>query len=264
MRTVIVILLGSLVLFVLIALLASARVTVFEYERALLFRGGRFRRVLGPGVYWHVPALARIQKIDVRPTRLAVTGQEVLTADGVPIKGSVVGTYAVADPARAVLAADDYRGAVHMELQLALRAIVSETKIDDLLAQRSDLSARLKGIAAEKMRATGIELQEAAIRDLTFPGELKKIFTQVVKARQEGLAALEKARGETAALRNLANAAQMIERNPHLMQVRLLQVLAQQPGNTVVLGLQPSGTPIPVAGSSTRDLTAPPEPPDAE
>jgi len=250
---------GFLALVVLIAVIGSARIIVFEYERALLFRGGRFRRVLGPGVYWHLPAFARIQKIDVRPTRVAVTGQEVLTADGVPIKGSVVGTYAIAAADRAVLATDDYRTAVHTELQLALRAIVSETKIDDLLAQRGDLSARLKSIAAERLRAIGIEVQDAAIRDLTFPGELKKIFTQVVKARQEGLAALEKARGETAALRNLANAAQMIERNPNLMQLRLLQVLAQQPGNTVVLGLQQSGTPIPVAGSSTRDLTPPPD-----
>jgi hypothetical protein len=75
---------------------------------------------------------------------------------------------------------------------------------------------------------------------------LKKIFTQVVRARQEGLAALEKARGETAALRNLANAAQLVERNPYLMQVRLLQVLGQQSGNTVVLGVQPPSGPIPI------------------
>lgn len=264
MRLIGLIVLGFLAFFVLMALIGTVRVIVFEYERGLLFRSGRFRRVLGPGAYWHIPAFARIQKVDVRPTRAAVTGQEVLTADGVPIKASVVGTYAITDPDRAVLAADDYRSAVHTELQLALRAIVSGTNIDDLLAQRGDLSARLKAIGAEKLRIIGIELQDAAIRDLTFPGELKKIFTQVVKARQEGLAALEKARGETAALRNLANAAQMIERNPNLMQLRLLQVLAQQPGNTVVLGLQQTGTPIPVAGGSTRDLTPSPEPPEAE
>lgn len=264
MKPAILILLGVFAFVVLVGLLGAARIIVFEYERALLFRGGRFRRVLGPGVYWHIPAFARIQKVDVRPTRMAVTGQEVLTADGVPIKASVVGTYAIADADRAVLAADDYRTAVHTELQLALRGIVSDTRIDDLLAQRADLSARLKAMASEKLRAIGIELQDAAIRDLTFPGELKKIFTQVVKARQEGLAALEKARGETAALRNLANAAQMIERNPSLMQLRLLQVLAQQPGNTVVLGVQQSGTPIPVGGMTPRDLTAPPEPPEAE
>ena len=139
--------------------------------------------------------------------------------------------------------------------------MISETGIDDLLQQRAGIPARLKAIAGEKVRPLGVELQDASMRDLTFPGELKKIFTQVVKARQEGLAALEKARGKTAALRNLANAAQMVERNPALIQLRLLQVLAQQPGNTVVLGMQPGSTPIPVRGASAApDLAAPDEP----
>ena len=99
-----------------------------------------------------------------------------------------------------------------------------------------------------------LELQGADVKDLTLPGELKQIFTQVVRARQEGLAALEKARGETAALRNLANAAHMIERNPHLMQVRLLQVLGQQPGTTVVLGVPASQGPIPVRGAEPPQI----------
>jgi hypothetical protein len=91
-----------------------------------------------------------------------------------------------------------------------------------------------------------------------FPGELKKIFTQVVRARQEGLAALEKARGETAALRNLANAAQLVDRNPSLMQLRLLQVIGQQSGNTVVLGVPSSSGPIPInkAGRAAIDSHA--------
>lgn len=83
-----------------------------------------------------------------------------------------------------------------------------------------------------------------------------------MKARQEGLAALERARGETAALRNLANAAQMIERSPSLIQLRLLQVLSQQPGNTVVLGVQQQGTPIPIRERPDAELppgTSPPE-----
>lgn len=84
----------------------------------------------------------------------------------------------------------------------------------ELLRTRADIPARLKELAAPRLRTLGIELEDASLRDLMFPGELKKIFTQVVKARREGMAALEKARGETAALRNLANAAAMIERNP--------------------------------------------------
>jgi regulator of protease activity HflC (stomatin/prohibitin superfamily) len=251
-------------LAVLASLGSKLRTTIFEYERGLRFSRGRFTRVLEPGVYWSLPALVRIQRVDVRPTRAVVAGQEVLSADGVAVKGSVMATYQVVEPQKAVLASDDFRAAVYSELQLALRAVISERGIDDLLQQRAEIPARLKAIAGERVRPLGVELQDAALRDLTFPGELKKIFTQVVKARQEGLAALEKARGETAALRNLANAAQMVERNPALIQLRLLQVLAQQPGNTVVLGMQPGGTPIPVRGASAaQDLSPPDEPSEA-
>ena len=243
---------------VLLATLTSRyRTTIFEYERGLRFRRGRLDGVLPAGVYWHGLSSVRIDKLDVRPTRAAIAGQEVLTADGVAVKGSLVATYQVVEPERAVLASDDFRGAVYSELQLALRVAVTELPVDQLLQQRAELPARLKALAHEKVRAMGVELLDASVRDFTFPGELKKIFTQVVKARQEGLAALEKARGETAALRNLANAAQMIERNPNLLQLRLLQVLAQQPGNTVVMGIQQGGTPIPVRGTPPPDLPTP-------
>ena len=256
----------SVIVFLAIAILVvigrTSRVTIFEYERGLRFRRGRLDRVLEPGAYWYVPSLTRIQKVDVRPTRVAVAGQEVLSADGVAVKASVVATYKVADPQRAVLATDDFRTAAYTELQLALRAIISEHKVEDLLQQRSEFSTRLKALPAANLTAIGLELQDAALRDLTLPGELKKIFSQVVKARQEGLAALERARGETAALRNLANAAQMIERSPSLVQLRLLQAVSQQPGNTLVLGVQQTGTPIPV-GERPR-VQLPPEQADGE
>jgi uncharacterized membrane protein YqiK len=145
---------------------------------------------------------------------------------------------------------------VYAELQLALRAAIGALPVEELLARRADISSTLKAAAAERLQGLGLELQDAALRDITFPGELKKIFTQVVKARQEGLATLEKARGETAALRNLANAAQMVQRSPSLMQLRLLQVLGQQGGNTVVLGL-PNATPVPVRQGGQESLPPP-------
>jgi len=245
-----------ILLFVLfsIARLGTARTTVFEYERGLRFRRGRFDTVLEPGSFWFAPVFTQIQKLDIRPTRVAVAGQEVLSADGVAVKASLAATYRISDPKRAVLGTDDFRTAVYTELQLALRAIVSENKIEDLLQQRAELSARLKTLPAANLAAIGIELQDVALRDLTLPGELKKIFSQVVKARQEGLAALERARGETAALRNLANAARMVERSPALVHLRLLQVLSQQPGNTVVLGVQQPGTPIPIGERPSVEL----------
>lgn len=241
---------ASNLLLVLVVLLVAgaiaARViksTVLEYERGVKFTNGRLKGVLGPGAYWHFRGSTIIQRIDTRPSRVLVPGQEVLSADGVAIKASIVATLQITDVERVVMASDNYHAAIHTELQLALRAIAGRLPIEELLQKRAEIGAELKAIAGPALAALGIELQGASLRDLTFPGELKKIFAQVVKARQEGLAALEKARGETAALRNLANAAALIERNPSLMQLRALQVLAQQPGNTLVLGLQ-QGTPL--------------------
>jgi regulator of protease activity HflC (stomatin/prohibitin superfamily) len=234
-------------LLILVTLRLNVRsVTIFEFQRGLKYSRGRFRAVLGPGQYWYAPRFVAIRMIDVRPTVAVLSGQEVLSADGVALKVSIAAKYRVVDPALAINAIENYVTLLHTELQLALRAIISASAVEDLLRQRSSLGSELAKLAAEPVRAAGLELIAAEVRDLTLPGELKKIFTQVVRARQEGLAALEKARGETAALRNLANAAQMIERNPHLMQLRLLQVLGQQSGNTVVLGVPASTGPIPV------------------
>jgi regulator of protease activity HflC (stomatin/prohibitin superfamily) len=253
-----------LLLLFAVVFLCLARTIVYEYERGLKFTRGRFKGIVGPGRYWHSASLTQIQRIDVRPSRVTVAGQEVLSADGVAVKASIVATFQVKDAERAVLGSDNYQVAIHTELQLALRSIASSLPIDELLRRRPDIAGQLKELAAPPLGKLGIELIDAALRDLTFPGDLKKIFTQVVKARQEGLAALEKARGETAALRNLANAAAMIERNPSLMQLRALQVLAQQPGNTLVLGMS-GATPIPLRERTSSDLPPATEtPPESE
>jgi regulator of protease activity HflC (stomatin/prohibitin superfamily) len=254
-----------LLLLLLTAVARVGKTVVFEYQRGLKFSRGRFAGVLSPGQYWYWAAFTQIQNIDVRPSRVMVGGQEVLSADGVAIKTSVVATCQVKDPERAVLGSDNYQLAIHTELQLALRAVASSLPIEELLRRRAEIPAQLKAIAAPRLEAVGIDLQDASLRDLTFPGDLKKIFSQVVKARQEGLAALERARGETAALRNLANAASMIERNPSLMQLRALQVLGQQAGNTLVLGMQQGSPIVPLRTQISSELPPPADiPPETE
>lgn len=230
------------------------RVTVFEYERGLRYARGRFAGVLGPGAYWFRPAVTAIRTVDVRPTVVPIPGQEILTADGVAVKVSIAARYEVADPATAVNRVEDFRAALYSELQLALRAVVSAVPVEALLEGRGEIGRQLRALAEPKVAALGVTLLDAEVKDLTLPGELKKIFAQVVRARQEGLAALEKARGETAALRNLANAAQMIERNPYLMQLRVLQLLGQQSGNTVVLGVPQTAGPIPIRTPDRPEL----------
>jgi regulator of protease activity HflC (stomatin/prohibitin superfamily) len=229
-------------------------VTVYEWERGLLYRSGRFERVLEAGRHRLLKRTTWVRKLDVRETTETVPGQEVLTADGVTVRLSMAATYAIVDPLRAVTAADDYRGALYLALQLALRDVVATLPIDELVEKRSDLGARLLELTAERAHALGLELTQVELKDLMLTGELRRMMAQVVAARKEGQAALEKARGETAALRNLANAARLMEGNPALMQLRLLQQLAGSSGNTVVLGFPTSATPLPVPRAGEAEL----------
>jgi hypothetical protein len=112
-----------------------------------------------------------------------------------------------------------------------------------------------------KAEELGLRLISVGLKDIMFPGKLKDVFAQVVSARKEGLAALYKARGETAALRNLANAAKMIESNPSLMQLRILQALGGSSGNSLVLGLPTHTTPIPIRAGTVPSKEIPPEGP---
>jgi regulator of protease activity HflC (stomatin/prohibitin superfamily) len=228
------------------ALAALRRVTVFEYERGLRYRRGRFDTVLEPGIYVAWPRRITITKVDIRSTYLTVPGQEVITADGVGLKITVSAKYQVKDPARAINAVASYQVALYTQLQLGLREIVASRSLDSVMEDRSEINRQLFEASATRAEDFGVTLLEAEVKDMMFPGELKKVFAQVVKARQEGLAALERARGETAALRNLANAANMLEQRPSLLQLRLLQAISQTSGNTVVLGMgnQPQTIPV--------------------
>jgi regulator of protease activity HflC (stomatin/prohibitin superfamily) len=229
--------LAAIVLMATVIRWQFAAVTIHEYERGLRFDRGRLRGELESGRHWYVRSRTSIRVFDLRATQVAVNGQEVLSKDGVAVKVSVSATYRVVAPRTAVMAATDYTVALYTELQQALRAAVSAYDVEALLASRAELGPALLArgrVAAERL---GLELEQVVVRDLTLPGELKKLFAQVVKARQDGLAALERARGETAALRHLANAAAMVGRTPELLELRALQVASQQPGTTLVLGV---------------------------
>ena len=181
--------------------------------------------------------------------QVAVAGQEILSKDGVAVKVSMTATYRIAHPRTAVMAVADFAASLYTELQQALRTAVSTSDIEALLTNRGEIGPQILAQCQPAAERLGLVLEQVAVRDSTFPGELKKLFTQVVKARQEGLATLERARGETAALRNLANAASMVERNPQLLQLRALQVAEQHQGTTLVFGV-PGGMPIPPRDAS--------------
>ena len=123
-------------------------------------------------------------------------------------------------------------------MQLALRDIVGSLSIEDFLEQRNRIGPGLLERSVPAAAEIGVEITNADVKDIMFPGDLKKMFAQVAAARQEGMAALERARGESAALRSLANTASLFDDHPNLMQMRLLQQIGDSDSNTFVIGAQ--------------------------
>lgn len=208
----------------------------------LLYHNGKFIEVLRPGrhVRWgrHFTLAAQ----DMRRATMTVPSQEILTSDNVSAKFSVMLTYQVVDPVKAVHETQSWQADLHNGAQLALRTVVSTLAVEAVINQRTVIGAQLLPVMQPEAAKIGINILAVNVKDVIFPADLKRAFGETLKAKQEGLAALERARGETAALRNLANAARVLEGNPALMNLRLVQSLtgAQSAGHTLVFGM-PSG-----------------------
>lgn len=239
-----IVVLAVIVLLLVVKIFPMRRVTIYEYQRGLKYRNGRFRGTVGPGQYWFFSTFTTIVAVDVRPEFSTVQGQEVLSSDGVSLKVSLAAEFQITDPDAAINKNANFRSSLYLTIQMALREIVGKEKIDALIENRGSVGAKLMELTSAKASEFGIKLIQADVKDIMIPGEMKKAFAQVVKAQKDGQASLERARGETAALRNLANAARMVEENPNLLQLRALQCLADSSGNSVVLGIPNGALPV--------------------
>jgi regulator of protease activity HflC (stomatin/prohibitin superfamily) len=233
-------------------------VTLMAYETGLKFRKGQFEALLPPGRYPTWPAPVTITRVDLRQFTATVAGQEILTADHMALKVSAIAVYRVADAQAYVTVAQAPASRLHEEIQIALRRRVAMHALDALLAQRTLIDAGLADDVQGALLPLGIKVESVTLRDLTLVGPAKAAYADLWKAQKEGLAALERARGEQAALRTLNNAARLLKGNPELMNLRLLQTVAGGPGKpaaTVVLG--GGGGLLPVSDNAA---SAPPEP----
>ena len=210
------------------------QIVVQEWERVLVYRDGRFAEAIGPGRHrrrrWH----RRFVRVSIRPRLLAVPGQEVLTADGLAVKVSLTVAVSTADPRRWHETVDVPDGFVYSALQVALREVVAAGTFEELLAGRGTLADQVRERVGTAAEAVGVAIDSLALRDVMVPAEIRRAAADVVTARAQGQAVLERARSEVAATRALANAARLIAEQPALLQLRTLQAV-EAGGATVVL-----------------------------
>jgi len=235
------VLVGSLALFVLGALVVNwlvqqyrkivATFIVWEHEAALLMRHGQFVRILEPGVHRFFGHGHQVFRYDTRWQGLVVQGQEILTADKVSVRATALASYRVADALQLRRSTRQGEDVLHGIVQMALRHVICGLEIDPLIEGKSELSHLMLEYVKAEAEPLGLEVRSVALRDLVLAGELKRAYAAVVQSRKQALAELEKARGEAAKLRTLANAARLFANHPQLLQIRYLETLEELSGN---------------------------------
>jgi len=217
-------------------------ITVFSYEAGLLYKNGVFVRRVGPGRY--STALGKtIEKVDMRDRQVVLGGQEILTQDHISLRISIVIGYRVSDPEKHVLKVQNAANQLYVSAQLALRVAIAARSFEEILVDKGEVGEAVLDALKEPAARLGIEPLAVSVRDITLPPALKKAYNEAQTAKQEGLAALERARGESATLRNLANSARMLENNPELLALRTLQAMEKGSGNVLLLNrlFEPKG-----------------------
>lgn len=214
-------------------------ITIYEYERGLLYREGKLDGVLEPGRYtFWLSEPVDVAKVSLREMSHVVAGQGILTADRIEVRISLVAQYRVTDPLRAINAVENYTEQLHQELQLALRDVIAGRTLDEVLDGRAEIAAELYRLSAEAAKRYGVELSRVGIRDVILPGEVRQVMMQEVEADRAGRAELVRARHEVAAARARANTAKVLAENPdvaRLQEIEALVKLAGKSGNVVLL-----------------------------
>jgi regulator of protease activity HflC (stomatin/prohibitin superfamily) len=208
------------------ALGASIRV-LREYERGVVFRLGRVMDLRGPGLILLVPTIDRMVRVSLRTVTLTVPPQEVITRDNIPVRVTAVAYYRVVDPNAAVNQVENFHNATLQISQTTLRSVLGGVDLDSLLSERESLNEALQHVIDAQTEPWGIKVTTVEIKDVEIPDRMQHAIARQAEAERERRAKIINAEGEAQAATRLAEAADVIGRNPTTLQLRYLQTLRE-------------------------------------
>jgi regulator of protease activity HflC (stomatin/prohibitin superfamily) len=197
--------------------------TLYPWERGVRFDHGVLVGELGPGRHRLSWRRSRLHRVDIRPRTMTPAAQDVPTSDGVLVRVTVVVRWAVSSATKFVVESASPEDELYTAVQLALRGAVLPRAHSAVDAERDAIASEVLAAVAARAEELGVTVSDVAVRDVVMPGELRLAALAELVAASEGRAALERARGETAALRSLLNAARLAEEHPALLELRALQ-----------------------------------------
>jgi regulator of protease activity HflC (stomatin/prohibitin superfamily) len=213
-----------------------------EYERALVFRLGRFKAIKGPGLYWIIPIIERQQTVDIRTRTVDLERQETITKDSVTIKVNAVLWFKVIHPANAVIKVANYERAVYQFSVTALRNIIGQHLLDEVLKEREQINKTLQQMVDAATEAWGIKIEMVEMKDVEIPESMQRAMAREAEAIREKRARIIKAEAELDASEKLSLSAKRMSETPIALELRRMQMLSEIgiDNNTTTVILMPS------------------------
>ena len=228
----------AVVLLVVVLFLIGALKVAREYERAIVFRLGRLLpEPKGPGLFFLIPVVDRMVKVDLRTITLNIPPQEVITKDNVSVRVNGVAYFRTVDPKAAIVNVENYMVATSQIAQTTLRSVLGQHSLDELLSEREKINAILQGIIDEQTGPWGIKVSIVELKDVEIPQGMQRAMARQAEAERERRAKVISSEGEFQASERLKDAALVLEQHPVALQLRYLQTLIEisaSPATTIV------------------------------
>ena len=229
-----------IIVLVLVIVLPNAIKILREYERGVIFRFGRLVGAKGPGLFIIIPFVDRMIKVDLRVITMDVPHQEVITKDNVTVRVNAVIYFRVIDPESAVVKVLDFIRATSQISQTTLRNVLGQSELDELLTQRERLNQMLQKIIDEHTDPWGVKVTTVEIKEVELAEQMKRMMAAQAEAERERRAKIIHAEGELQASEKLAQAGEIISKNPTTLQLRYLSTLteiASERNSTIIFPL---------------------------
>lgn len=217
-------------IFIVIILIAALIIIpgvriINQYERGVVQRLGRFRKILDPGLHIIIPYIDTMRSVDVRTTPMDVPKQEVITKDNVTVNVDAVVYFRVIDAKKAVFETTNYAYATSTFAQTALRDVTGNFDLDELLSKRNEISKQIKEIVDAQTDKWGIDIESVKLQNIELPSDMKRAMAKQAEAERERRAAIISAEGEKASAAAVAEAAELLAKTPGGLNIRTLQTL---------------------------------------
>ena len=214
-------------LAIVVAVLMSAIRIVNEYERGVIFRLGRVTGAKGPGLFFIIPIIDRMEKVNLQTVTMDIPPQDVITKDNVTVRVNAVTYFNVTEPVSAVVNVQNYLFATSQVAQTTLRSIVGQVDLDELLINRDEINDRLQTVIDDLTNPWGVKVTLVEVKDVELPETMRRAMARQAEAERDRRAKVIHAEGEFEAAERLSEAANVMAGSPGAMQLRVLSTMLE-------------------------------------